>query len=149
MSLHQVTRINNHQSFSASQYSDDIAILKLDGSGIDFSASDGFSGSVCLPGANTDWRGLATVTGWGNTQEEGSPSVDLLAADVPFVTESYCRRRYGKYLKSTHLCAGAYEGRDACQGDSGGPLIQHDNSGRAVLAGIVSFGNGCGRSGWP
>ena len=41
------------------------------------------------------------------------------------------------------LCA-AYPdgGKDSCQGDSGGPFVCNDN-GKAVIAGIVSFGYGC------
>ena len=39
-------------------------------------------------------------------------------------------------------------GPDACDGDSGGPLIC-DIEGSAVLVGITSWGNHCGRPGLP
>jgi trypsin len=43
------------------------------------------------------------------------------------------------------FCAGVNGGgKDACQGDSGGPLVI-DN----VLAGIVSWGYGCGDESYP
>ena len=53
------------------------------------------------------------------------------------------------------FCAGHYNGTlgDACQGDSGGPLaIENsltlsDDDVRWVLAGIISWGDGCGRIG--
>lgn len=48
--------------------------------------------------------------------------------------------------------AGSWSGEvDACAGDSGGPLIDAANgsSTAATLVGIVSWGVGCGRPGYP
>ena len=40
------------------------------------------------------------------------------------------------------------EGVDSCRDDSGGPLIC-DVNGQAVITGIVSWGEGCAREGYP
>ena len=51
------------------------------------------------------------------------------------------------------LCAGEIAGgKDTCQGDSGGPLYVLDtvvNKTKYVLAGIVSYGDGCASAGKP
>uniref|UniRef100_A0A3P8UCF4 trypsin n=1 Tax=Amphiprion percula TaxID=161767 RepID=A0A3P8UCF4_AMPPE len=60
-----------------------------------------------------------------------------------------CERYYSGRIHNSMFCAGKDEGGvDACQGDSGGPLSCFNGS-RYELAGLVSWGVGCGRAHRP
>jgi secreted trypsin-like serine protease len=90
--------------------------------------------------------------GWGATSENGGQQRYLRSASVPFVPDSACRRAYGsQFVASDMICAGNLRdgGVDTCQGDSGGPMVNRDSAGGWVEVGIVSFGNGCARAGYP
>ncbi|XP_066149361.1 trypsin 3A1-like [Euwallacea fornicatus] len=93
------------------------------------------------------WGSLATVSGWGFENENGTVSPLLRKVAIPLVIPSVCQSYYKGLILITKnmLCAGFPEGgKDSCQGDSGGPLVQNNK-----LIGIVSFGMGCARKSYP
>ncbi|XP_050672342.1 trypsin 5G1-like isoform X3 [Leptidea sinapis] len=89
-----------------------------------------------------------TVSGWGNTAENGSLSDVLRAVELNIISVVECRKYYGKEtITQRMICAGVREGgKDTCQGDSGGPLVY---SSTRKQVGIVSSGYGCARPGVP
>ena len=93
-------------------------------------------------------RGVnATVSGWGRT-ENNRPSTNLKAVVVPTISKQECNKAYEdriSVLPEGQICAVHPEGgKDACDGDSGGPLAINGR-----LAGVVSWGYGCGEKDSP
>ncbi|GBF87850.1 hypothetical protein Rsub_00562 [Raphidocelis subcapitata] len=87
----------------------------------------------------------ATAIGFGSTVEGGPNSEVLQMVELTMVPLRSCNASYRGILRPSQICAGA-DGRDACQGDSGGPLVADDGDGGI---GIVSYGSGCARKGFP
>ncbi len=90
----------------------------------------------------------AGSSGWGKTSagRNGRLSAQLLSVSVTVRDPgdpSACTpaNGYANAIDSSVICANA-PGRDTCQGDSGGPLVVFE--GRLVVAGVVSWGVGCG-----
>ncbi|XP_063873225.1 trypsin eta-like isoform X2 [Scylla paramamosain] len=92
---------------------------------------------------------VCTAAGWGTTAEFGQVSPVLLMANLTVVERSRCKdaitpHRPTAVIDSSVFCAGGDGMRDTCEGDSGGPLVCG-----GVVAGMVSWGVGCGRLGFP
>lgn len=96
---------------------------------------------------------ISTVTGWGTLTSGGTSPDTLQKVDVPLVSNEDAQVAYKQEtITEDQLAAGVLGvgGRDACQGDSGGPLVVPNAAGDAyVLAGIVSWGYGCGDAKYP
>uniref|UniRef100_A0A672RK72 Zgc:55888 n=1 Tax=Sinocyclocheilus grahami TaxID=75366 RepID=A0A672RK72_SINGR len=147
-SCHQTVEVENiisHKGYNQKTNENDIALVKLQSPLL-------FNECVRPVGIlNNDLspRKTCTVTGWGAIRENGPRASGLQEVNVTVFEPQTCNKYYrGKMLKFM-VCAGAEEGRmDACQGDSGGPLSCFTDD-RYKLAGVVSWGVGCGRAQRP
>uniref|UniRef100_A0A8C9AGT8 Serine protease 22 n=1 Tax=Prolemur simus TaxID=1328070 RepID=A0A8C9AGT8_PROSS len=107
--------------------------------------------SVHLPADTDCW-----IVGWGSVQD-GVPlhhPQTLQKLKVPIIDWETCSRLYWRgagqgAITEDMLCAGYLEGqRDACLGDSGGPLMCRVD-GAWLLAGVISWGEGCAERNRP
>uniref|UniRef100_A0A8C2TKS8 Transmembrane serine protease 13 n=1 Tax=Coturnix japonica TaxID=93934 RepID=A0A8C2TKS8_COTJA len=109
---------------------------------------------ACLPmhGQRFQTGRSCFITGFGKTREnEDNTSPKLREAEVKLIDYKICNsdKVYEGYLTPRMMCAGYLQGgKDACQGDSGGPLVCEDN-GRWYVAGVTSWGTGCGQKNKP
>lgn len=119
---------------------------------------------ICLPLRRQDsdrtllrTGNIGVITGWGRRRETGRQVLRTMhQVKVPIVDQALCKAAHTRYpVTSNMFCAGHHNGTlgDACQGDSGGPLAidnsqtASDDDQRWVLAGVISWGDGCGRIG--
>ncbi|XP_063607794.1 venom protease-like isoform X2 [Penaeus indicus] len=134
---------------------DDISIITLER---DVVFSD-YIRPVCLPfnyRSNDFLDKHLAVVGYGTTILGGDLSELPNAVVVNVVNLGTCQRNYRQLqqlnriiLTDSQMCAGGLNG-DSCTGDSGGPLNYYDvNTRRFYIAGIVSFGYGCGNPDFP
>ncbi|XP_017769484.1 PREDICTED: trypsin-1-like [Nicrophorus vespilloides] len=87
----------------------------------------------------------AIVSGWGALSETGTILSPILqSVSVKIMSRENCSKIFAG-ITERMVCAGAMEGgKDACQGDSGGPIVANGQ-----LIGLVSWGYGCARPGYP
>uniref|UniRef100_A0A671RXS1 Suppressor of tumorigenicity 14 protein homolog n=1 Tax=Sinocyclocheilus anshuiensis TaxID=1608454 RepID=A0A671RXS1_9TELE len=147
--LKHVKRIISHPLYDHLSYDNDIALMELD-SPVTLSQN---IWPVCLPEATHDFPAGKSVwiTGWGKLREEVDAIASLLQkAEVRIINNTVCSKLMDNGITPRMICAGVLSGGvDACQGDSGGPMTSTESNGRMFLAGVVSWGDGCGRRNRP
>lgn len=142
----KVAEIFLHPNYVDTDHLNDIALVRLQNS----VTAPARAIAILAPAKEADhlqWKKTARVTGWGYLAEDGSTVADLRYVEVPVYSNKDCNDAvsYDGAVADDMVCAGFPEGRkDACQGDSGGPLTVAAGDER-LLAGVVSWGEGCGR----
>ena len=108
-------------------------------------------GPICLPDPAQDYDNVkALVTGWGRLSGKSVRKPDILQeAKVTTMTNQQCRGKYGHSRITDYMICAGDVGRDSCQGDSGGPLSVLGQDDRYTQIGIVSWGEGCAKPGYP
>jgi trypsin len=98
----------------------------------------------------TDPGDVATVSGWGTLSSGGSSPDTLQKVNVPIVSKAAADAAYPPGVTADQIGAGdlVNGGEDSCQGDSGGPLVVTKGTGK-ILAGVVSYGEGCALAQFP
>lgn len=146
--VHLLEKLVTHENFFFNYVnipSNDIALLKLK---TPLDMDDSIQPiSMFEPLEYAEPGSMAVITGWGTLLEEGLISSTLQTVSIPIVSKEYCSSRYTDFggIPTGQICTiDPTAARDACQGDSGGPLTL---DGR--LAGVVSWGLGCARPGYP
>lgn len=141
-----VQTVHQHPKYDQWTYDYDIAILKL------ISAFDSSNNNIKDAGLPTvlsnpimkpDYEML--VTGWGATEEGGSPANSLQVISLLEVIRANCEAAFGRGFITERMRCATADGKDACLGDTGGPLVVNET----VLVGITSWGFGCARPGYP
>jgi len=144
----RIKKVVTHRSFDKFTYEYDIALLEMHDTPIKYQPN---MIPICLPSSDNSLVGqIGTVTGWGRLSEYGQISPVLREVQLPIISNSKCMRMYrnsgqNEWIPKIFVCAGTSTGgQDSCEGDSGGPMVVKGKDGRWQLAGIISWGIGCG-----
>jgi len=143
----RIKKVITHKKFDQYTYEYDIALLQMSGR-TDYQPN---IIPICLPSSGNTLVGkTGWVTGWGRLSEFGQISPVLREVSLPIISNSKCMEMYRssgqtEWIPNIFLCAGTRTGgKDSCEGDSGGPLVVQGKNGRWQLAGLISWGIGCG-----
>ncbi|XP_050096515.1 trypsin-7-like [Anopheles aquasalis] len=129
----QAAQIINHPDYSDTTLDFDVCLIRI---------TTSFVGPNIAPATlapeGTDYpAGTRTVvSGWGLTSPISPLPINLMAVELPLISQESCRSTWGALGVTDNMICASEPGRDACNGDSGGPLT---NNGRQI--GIVSWGS--------
>lgn len=149
-SYHNAAEFAIHPDYDGDSHQNDIALVRL-ASPINLTnpltqavkivtQSDANAG-LTEPGV------IGKVSGWGTLYTDGPSPDTLQAVDIPIVDPS--SSNYPPSMITADMLMAGQAGMDACQGDSGGPFVVPDGFGGYKIAGVVSWGAGCGVPGYP
>lgn len=149
----KVARVVKHENYDPDANTNDIAVLVL----ADEVLLNQYTQIACLPAKSASFPPANTASyaaGWGTTSSSSSSTSDQLRnVRLTVYDGSSCSQVNDVSSWNGQICAGEIAGgKDTCQGDSGGPLYVLgivNGKYKYILAGITSYGAGCGVPGYP
>lgn len=142
--LNDCEKIVTHNKFDSVKRTNNLALIK---------SKQPFKGknvvAISLPTSNFIFlaNASAVILGWGMGEQQDQPP-QLYAMEVKLFSLQTCQDFYPeeKVIEYGLFCAGRYatEGRTMCIVDYGGVLVTKD-----LLIGVISYGIGCTRDGYP
>ncbi|XP_019398441.1 PREDICTED: vitamin K-dependent protein C-like isoform X1 [Crocodylus porosus] len=144
-----VDKVVTHENYTKVNSDNDIAMLHL-AKPMVFNKN---ALPICLPTKELAEQELTrsgkqmVVTGWGSKTEKTMNFSNVLNyIEIPLVPRNVCVQVMRHDISENMLCAGTIGNQqDACGGDSGGPMITTFKN-TSFLVGLVSWGEGCGKS---
>ncbi|XP_073441343.1 transmembrane protease serine 13 [Dendrobates tinctorius] len=145
-----IVAVIRHENYNQRTDDFDVVLLKLSNP-LTFTA---VIQPACLPMSQQTFipNTRCWISGFGKTVASSKDTSPMLMNTEVFIISTPVCNSTGVYsgdITNRMMCAGDLRGgRDSCQGDSGGPLVcmQED---RWYLAGVTSWGTGCGQPNKP
>ncbi len=149
-SFHNIAEIIPYPEYSTSDWPYDIALLRLENP---INLEEDTKAKVSIVTQADEDAGMidpgviAKVSGWGALYYNGPAATILQAIEIPIVHVS--NTSWNPNQITADMILAGFGGKDTCQGDSGGPLVVDDGFGWKKVAGVVSWGAGCGNPQYP